>query len=70
MEKRLAKAFMNACIGKTCGHMAEIPNNPHIYSLLSACGVCDAGFSARDEEKAFSDFLIEVADSLNGQNND
>jgi len=57
MAKELANFFYDQLAGKSNGQMAEIPNNPVIYSLLAAHG-------ALDSRKEFAQFLFNVADFL------
>lgn len=58
----MAKLFYDQCFGTTDGHMAAIPNNPVLNSIVVASGV-------RTQEQ-FADFIREVADWLDGGGRD
>jgi hypothetical protein len=53
MNKEMAEFIYEQMAGEQSGHMAMIPNNPMMFSLLKACGVCD--------KRDFGQFLFEVS---------
>ena len=58
IDRKMAKFFLDQCVGTTDGHMAAIPNNPVLYSLTAAY------LGLRPKEKEFATFLRELADAL------
>jgi hypothetical protein len=64
MEKKItvdestAKFFYDQIMGSYSGHMSLIPNSPILKSLLNAHGV--------KNEDTFNEFLVQVADKLEG----
>lgn len=59
MNKKLAKVFYEMCAGSHSGHMANIPNNPVIYSILRAMS------EGRDDQcyaMSLSEFAITLRD--------
>lgn len=56
VSEAVSAFFLDQCIGTTPGHMANIPNNTTLYSLMQAHCV--------HEKDAFVRFLRQVADNL------
>lgn len=56
-KQRIAKLFYDQCLGGYSGHMASIPHNPQINSIVSA-------FCETRNKKGFIKFLRECADAL------
>ena len=64
MSNPLAEFFYEQCAGATSGHMAMIPNNPIMFSLIAVFtgGVNNTRHAATKEE--FQEFLRYMADEL------
>ncbi len=58
ISRELALFFEQQIYGTYSGHMAEIPNNPTLYGLLSAHGIHP------HDGTLFPEFLRAVADAL------
>lgn len=61
--KKLANVFYEMCLGITSGHMANIPNNPILFSIFSA--ISENGYQMGKVE--FAKTLREFADALEGK---
>lgn len=62
MDKAMANLFFEQCCGDYNGHMADIPFNPPIQSLLMSCGVPPRRSDNLDERKqVFLKLLREFA---------
>lgn len=57
MNEEIANFVYDQLAGEQNGHMAKIPNNPVMHSLLGAYG-------AQDSKLAFARFLFDVATFL------
>jgi hypothetical protein len=63
-EKTLAKFFYQQCAGTTSGHMANVPNNPTLFSLTSAYSEQINTSCVAASEEQFAKMLREMADAL------
>jgi len=66
MNRTVAEIFYQQCAGTTSGHMANVPNNPVLYSLLSAYLGDSPGSSDcyAINRAAFADMLREMSEAL------
>lgn len=62
-KNAFAELFYEQCAGVTSGHMAHIPNNPVLFSMLSAATGSSATTYACSKVE-FSEFLRCAADML------
>lgn len=70
ISKDFARFIADLIGGTTPGHMAEVPNNPVLYSAVRAQGLYsfDPVHGARDE--AYARFFIALGEALLPENED
>jgi len=66
ISKLLAKFFYEQCAGTTAGHMANIPNNPVLFSLIQGFSSGHKNINAVEQED-FIKFLRLIADELESE---
>ena len=70
MSKALAEFFYEQCVGTQPGHMALLPNNPILFSLLENVANANTGGVTMSRnhhamtKPEFAIFLRNVADTL------
>lgn len=62
MDKLTINIIKQEFVGTTNGHMAQIPNNPRLFSLLEAYKETKNKKEITDE--LFEDFICELAESI------
>jgi len=63
-HRDLARIFYEQCAGTTPGHMANVPNNPILFSILSAVTKPGSKNAYACSKESFSTTLRKIADAL------
>lgn len=64
MSKELAEFFYDQCCGQHAGHMAMLPNNPVLHSLMRGLGVISPNNVGNNEREKFAEMLRQLAYEL------
>ena len=63
-SEAMAELFYDQCAGSTSGHMANVPNNPVLFSLVSCAADGKPDNCRAASKKNFALMLREMADHL------
>ena len=61
MERLTFEIIKNQIIGQSSGHMAAIPNNPLLFSMIEQYGILE-GYGNQDD--SFKVFILELAEFI------